>query len=255
MAAWSPCPQAPFDISAAALKKNWKQLHASDLEPWPKDAAVQAAWLLFHRGEFQQAHEAGLAAGAAGVTVANKAQITHARHLERDAAKRQAHLQEAAARALAQQKAEPGNANAWFWYAFALGRYAQDISTAKALTQGIGGKVKAALQKTIELAPEHADAHVGLGSFHAEVIAAVGPLLAKVQGADKATGVKLLRRALQLSPADPGVLLQVGNALVQLEGQARSAEADELCARAADHVARDAFEHLDVLAAKAELGE
>ena len=43
--------------------------------------------------------------------------------------------------------------------AYALGRYGQLIGVAKALTQGIGGKVSAALNTAIKLEPKHADAH------------------------------------------------------------------------------------------------
>ena len=53
---------------------------------------------------------------------------------------------EVAERAEAQQAAEPKNANAWYWQAYALGRYSQGISVAKALAQGLGSKVKNALE-------------------------------------------------------------------------------------------------------------
>ncbi|MFX8297259.1 hypothetical protein ABTL30_19790, partial [Acinetobacter baumannii] len=91
-------------------------------------------------------------------------------------------------RAEAQQAEEPKNANAYYWQAYALGRYGQGISVAKALAQGLGSKVKTALETTIKLAPKHADAHIALGAFHAEVIDKVGKLLGKTQGADTATG-------------------------------------------------------------------
>src|SRR5438309_2158218 len=76
MAEWSAFPHDKSDYSydAAALKKNWARLHAGDAEPLPKDDKVLAAWALFHAGEFQKAAEAGLKAGGAGVTVANKVQ-------------------------------------------------------------------------------------------------------------------------------------------------------------------------------------
>ncbi len=46
--------------------------------------------------------------------------------------------------------------------AYAVGRYGQGISVAKALAQGLGSKVKNALETTIKLAPKHADAHIAL---------------------------------------------------------------------------------------------
>ena len=73
--AWKKFPHADktFVYTGAALKKNWERLHCGDCEPFPADEAVQEAWRLYHHGEFQKACEAGLKAGGAGITVANKA--------------------------------------------------------------------------------------------------------------------------------------------------------------------------------------
>src|SRR5512144_2781526 len=85
MAKWTAFPYASDDYryDAAALKKKWARLHAGDAEPVPKDDKVLAAWTLFHAGEFQKAHDAGLKAGGAGITVANKAQAIYANYLEK----------------------------------------------------------------------------------------------------------------------------------------------------------------------------
>jgi hypothetical protein len=40
--------------------------------------------------------------------------------------------------------------------------------------QGLGGKIKHSLTQALELEPRHADAHVALGAYHAEVIDKVG---------------------------------------------------------------------------------
>src|SRR5450631_4633883 len=84
MAKWTAFPHdaADYSYDSATLKKNWARLHAGDAEPLPTDAKVLAAWALFHAGEFQKAAEAGLKAGGAGVTVANKAQAIYANYLE-----------------------------------------------------------------------------------------------------------------------------------------------------------------------------
>ena len=60
----------------------------------------------------------------------------------------------------------PDHANVWYMQAFVLGRYAQRISIVKALAEGIGGKVRRALDRALELEPRHADAHIALGSYH-----------------------------------------------------------------------------------------
>ena len=160
---------------------------------------------------------------------------------------------EAAERAAAQQQAEPKNPNAWYWQAYALGRYGQGISVAKALTQGLGVKVKAALETTIKLAPKHADAHIALGSFHAEVIDKVGKLLGRTQGADAATGLKMYERALALNPTSAIARVEYANGLVMVEGDKRMKQAEQLYADAAACEPMDAMERLDVEMARAEL--
>ena len=137
--------------------------------------------------------------------------------------------------------------------AYALGRYSQGISVAKALTQGLGSKVKGALETTIELQPKHADAHIALGAFHAEVIDKVGKLLGKTQGADTATGLKMFKQALALNPARAIARVEYANGLVMLEGDKQMKEAEKLYAEAADCKPLDAMERLDVEMAKEEL--
>jgi hypothetical protein len=255
MAQWAAFPYADTNYShtAASLKKHWAGLHAGDAEPMPKDADVLAAWGQFHAGDFQGAHEAGLKAGGAGITVANKAQSIYANYLEKSEKARLTMFLAVAARAEAQATAEPHNANAHYWMAYALGRYSQGISVTKALAQGLGGKVKSALETTIRLSPSHADAHIALGAFHAEVIDKVGRLLGRTQGADAATGLKLFQQALQLNPGSAIAMIEYANGLVMLEGDRRMAEAEALYAQAAACTAIDAMDRLDIEMAKAEL--
>ena len=237
----------------AKLKKQWARLHLGDAEPLPKDEKVLAAWALFHAGEFQKACEAGLKAGGAGITVANKAQSIYANYLEKSEKTKLAMFQEVAQRAEAQIAEDPKNANAHYWMAYALGRYSQGISVAKALAQGLGSKVKSALESAIKLQPKHADAHIALGAFHAEVIDKVGKLLGRTQGADTATGLKMFQQALKLNPGSAIAMIEYANGLVMLEGDKRMKEAEKLYAQAAESDAADAMERLDVEMAKAEL--
>ena len=255
MAKWTAFPHdnSPYVYDAAALKKKWARLHAGDAEPLPKDTKVLEAWALFHAGEFQKAYDAGLKAGGAGITVANKAQSIYANYLEKSEKTRLAMFQEVVTRAEAQAAAEPQNPNAHYWMAYALGRYSQGISVAKALAQGLGAKVKAALETTIKLAPKHADAHIVLGTFHAEVIDKVGSLLGKTQGASKATGLAMYQQALKLTPASAIAMVEYANGLVMLEGEKRMGDAEKLYADAAACTPVDAMERLDVEMAKAEL--
>ena len=255
MAKWTAFPHdgANYTYDGAALKKNWARLHAGDAEPLPKDDKVLAAWALFHAGEFQKAAEAGLKAGDAGITVANKAQAIYANYLEKSEKTKLALFMEVAERAEAQIAADPKNANAHYFMAYALGRYSQGISIAKALAQGLGGKVRSALETAIKLAPQHADAHIALGAFHAEVIDKVGSLLGRTQGASKDAGLAMFKTALKLNPTSAVAMVEYANGLVMLEGDKKMKEATQLYEDAAACEPKDAMERLDVEMAKAEL--
>src|SRR3569832_1652148 len=178
MAKWVAFPHAgEFSWDTATLPQAWTRLHIGDAEPLPQDDEVLAAWTLFHNGEFQRAVEAGLKAGGAGITVANKATAIYANYLEKKEKAKLDLLMQVAERAKAQAARDERNPNAWYWQGSALGRYSQGISVAKALAQGLGTRVKEALEKTMQLQPRHADAHIALGAFHAEVIDKVGTLI------------------------------------------------------------------------------
>jgi tetratricopeptide (TPR) repeat protein len=249
-----PYPEKQYVHTAATLKKAWGRLHHGDQEPYPKDAAVVDAWIAFHAGDFEPAARAGIAAGGAGVTVANKATAIYANYLEENEKKKLALFEEVAARAEQQQAREPKNANAFYWHAYALGRYAQGISIGKALAQGIGGKVKASLETTLKLAPKHADAHIALASYHAEVIDKVGSMIGGLTyGAKKETALKLYEAALKLAPGSAIARIEYANGLVMLEGKKGLAKAEKLYAEAAACEPLDAMERLDVELAKTEL--
>ena len=257
MAQWTLFPHAgEYAFNVTSLKKNWPHLHRGDCEPLPQDAAVLQAWVLFHNGEFQKAAEAGLKAGGDGITVANKATCIYANYLESREKTRLDLFMQAAERAEAQQTASPANANAWYWQAYALGRYSQGVSVAKALAQGLGSKVKSALEHTIKLAPQHADAHVALGAFHAEVIDKVGALIGGMTyGAKKDTGLAHFKEALRLNPGSAIAMIEYANGLVMLEGDKRLKDATRLYEQAATSDPLDAMERLDVDMAKVELQE
>jgi tetratricopeptide (TPR) repeat protein len=255
VARWTAFPHVgEYGFDAAAVRKHWDRLHAGDAEPLPADPAVLEAWTLFHRGEFHKAVEAGLKAGGDGITVANKACCIYADYLEKKEKARLDLFLEAAQRAESQAAREPKNPNAWYLQAYALGRYSQGISVAKALAQGLGSKVKEALERAIKLQPRHADAHVALGAFHAEVIDKVGALIGGMTyGAKKETGLKLFQEALKLHPGSAIAMIEYANGLVMLEGERKMKEATRLYEQAAAIEPLDAMERLNVELALAEL--
>ena len=255
MRQWTAFPHlGEYRFDAASVTRHWARLHAGDAEPLPGNAQVLQAWVLLHNGEFRKAAEAGMQAGGSGITVANKASCIYANYLEKKEKARLDLFMEVAQRAQAQASHDPKNPAAWFWQAYALGRYSQGISVAKALAQGLGGKVKEALEKTIQLQPRHADAHIALGAFHAEVIDKVGALIGGMTyGAKKELGLRLFQDALTINPDSAIGMIEYANGLMMLEGEARMKEATSLYERAAAFQPVDAIERLEVELARSEL--
>jgi len=255
MAKWIAFPHAAdYQFNAASLKRHWLRLHAGDREPCPSQPDELQAWMLFHNGRFQEATQVGLEAGGSGVTAANKATCIYAAYLEPRESARLELFQQVAQRADQQALAQPDNPNAWYWQAFALGRYSQGITVAKALAQGLGTRVREALETTIRLEPQHADAHIALGAFHAEVIDKVGTLIGGMTyGAKKDVGMKLYLNALTLSPNSAFAMVEYANALLMMDGDKAREEATDWYRRAARCTPLDATERLDVEMAKAEL--
>jgi hypothetical protein len=257
MARWTAFPfDGEFDFDAAHVKKKWARLHAGDLEPLPQEPKLLDAWALFHNGEFHKACSAGLKLGRMGVNVANKATCMYATYLEKHEERRLELLLEAAKRADHQVDHEPDNFNAHYWRAYALGRYSQGISVAKALAQGIGTKVKKDLETVLESQPDHPDAHIALGTFHAEVIDKVGSLIgAMAYGAHRDTGMRLFTQALQLHAQSATGMIEYARAMMMLDGEKMLKEATNLYQLAAQANPLDALERLDVELARNELAD
>lgn len=249
-----PHPDKAFDYSGARLARAWDGLHAGDCEPLPKDPGLQEAWRAFHRGDFKAAYDAGVALGPAGASVAVKAAGVHATYLLADEKARLQRFQSLVALAEAAIAALPRDPNAHYRRAYALGRYSQGLSVAKALQEGLAGKVRESLDRTLELAPKHAEAHTALGLYHAEIIAKVGAMIGGLTyGAKAAAGEKHLARALELTPESPIAHIEYGNGLMLLYGARREDDAAAAYETASRLAPRDAMEKLDVEFARSQL--
>jgi tetratricopeptide (TPR) repeat protein len=252
-ASWVKFPYVHKDYvyEGPALRKNWERLHRGDCEPFPKSEAVQEAWRLYHAGDFGAAVEAGVAAGLDGYSAANKAAAIYATYLEKSDAKKLKILSEAMARGEEAMTARPKDANAFYFYALSAGRYSQGISVAKALAQGLGGRVRDALREAIKLQPKHADAHIALGSWNAEIVGKVGAMMAKLTyGATKDAALESYQKAIKLNPDSAIARIEYANGLALLFGKERLKEAEKLYAEAAKMKAADAMERLDAESAK-----
>ena len=278
--AWTAFPHdaKAFAYTGDALKKAWPTLHAGDTEPYPdaKRAAallkaagkaapkgvdadalavqLQDAWRVFHRGDFKAAFDAGEALGPIGASVATKAIGIHATYLVDGEAEQLKRYELAAKLAEGAVKALPDEANSHYRLAFALGRYSQGISIAKALKQGIAGKVRDALDTALELAPRHAEAHTALALYHAEIINKIGAMIGGLTyGAKASEAESHIKTALKLTPDSPIAHIEYGNVLMLLHGDKQEDAAAAAYEKAAKLKPADAMEALDAAYAREQL--
>ena len=268
---WAAFPHdaTAFAYEGDALKKAWPKLHAGDCEPWPDTrragallkaagtaapkldaealaATLQEAWRAFHRGDFEGAFKAGEALGPIGASVAVKALGIHATHLVDDEAEQLRRYEQAAKLAESAIKALPDEANSHYRQAFALGRYSQGLSIAKALKLGIAGKVRASLDTALELAPKHAEAHTALALYHAEIIGKIGAMIGGMTyGAKASEAERHIKEALKLTPASPVTHIEHGNVLLLLDPRRNEDAAAAAYEKAARCKPLDAMEALD----------
>jgi tetratricopeptide (TPR) repeat protein len=255
-ASWIQYPYSTdeFDYPGSRLTAQWSRLHEGDREPVPDSAQLTEAWRRFHRGAFAEATQLGLELGLAGYTVANKAESTYAYYLLQDKAQQSQQLLAVAQRAEQAQAELPHAANAFYLQAYALGRRAQLISVTTALAEGVAGKVRAALERTLALEPNHADAHTALGAYHAELIDKLGGLIAgKMYGADREAALAHYQEGVRLAPHSISALTEYADGLLMLFGRRRLEEATDLYQRAVKIAPADALSRLDLERARAEL--
>jgi len=276
---WAAFPHdaKAYTYAGDALKKAWPKLHAGDCEPFPDDKraaallkaagkaapkldatalanALQDAWRDFHRGDFEAAFDAGSALGVVGASVAAKALGIHATYLVDADAEQLKRYEQAARLAEAAIKSLPGEANSHYRHAFALGRYSQGLSIAKALKQGIAGKVRESLDQALALEPKHAEAHTALALYHAEIIGKIGAMIGGLTyGAKAAEAESHIRTALKLTPDSPIAHIEHGNVLMLLHGDKQEDAAAAAYEKAAKLKPRDAMEALDAAYAKSQL--
>lgn len=276
---WAAFPHdaKAFAYAGDALKKAWPILHAGDVEPYPDtkraqalldacakpakgvDAAglaakLQDAWRSFHRGDFKVAFDAGEALGPLGASVAVKAMGIHATYLVDDEAERLKRYEQAAKLAEAAVKALPDEANSHYRHAFALGRYSQGLSIAKALKQGIAGKVRNSLDLALALEPKHAEAHTAMALYHAEIIDKIGAMIGGLTyGAKAAEAEAHIKTALKLTPDSPIAHIEYANVLLLLHGDKKEDQAAAAFEKASRLKPRDAMEALDAAHARAQI--
>ena len=187
----------------------------------------------FLDGEYLKAAEIGEAAGTSdSYAMAARALGVYGNFLAPES-ERISVLERAIGLAELAVSADSTNAEAHFQSAHVVGRYAENIGKMKALREGIAGRIRDFLETAIRLDPTHAEAHVALGGWHAE-IAAAGRIARWMYKGGLEEAIFHMERGLEIAPDSKVVLFEYGNRVADLDPDNGQARARELLSRAAD---------------------
>lgn len=261
---WQQLPEDfTFDYDQEQLAEIWDTLHAGDQYSYPLSLDdvdedilnTQAqAWLHYHNGDYQAAAELGVELAEHGAVVLAKSVAAYCDYLCEDEDEVLELLNSAIEITENAAESLPDCANAQFVNALLMGRYSQRISITKALSQGLGGKIKSYLESTLELEPDHAEAHTAMALYHAEIIDKIGAMIGGLTyGAKKPTALKHFETSIELTPDAPITAIEYANGLLLLGGN--DDKATELYQQAAECEAYDALQNCDISFAQDQFEE
>ena len=171
---------------------------------------------LMANGDFYQAAEIANQIGTSeGFSLAASALAIHGYEIAPDEEKEELFLR-AIAYAEKAVAMDPHNSESYLQVSHTLGRYAQVIGVAKALSGGFAEKTKAAMDKAISLDPKKYRAHLSLGSWHAEIVAAAGFMANLLYGANEEDALASYQTALKLAPKSNVVHFEYAVGLMKL---------------------------------------
>ncbi len=275
-----PTPDPAFDFRGDRLRDAWPQLHAGDREPFPDREAIaewlaaesrlgdnafgadadriaaelQDAWRAFHRGEFREAFERGLAVGPLGQAVAVTADGVQAFFLIPDGAERIARCEALVQRASDAIDLLPMQAGSHYRYGWALGLLARMLPSMQVLAEGLGSKLHAALDAALELDTDHPEAHTALGLYFAEAVNKLGAGLARMTlRVDPSAAETHLRTALRITPEAPNAWVGLGIGLGLLDARLHARERRQALETATSMQPMDARQALEIGYAKRKL--
>lgn len=251
---WEQLPKDyTFDYNQAQLAENWEKLHAGDRYEYPLNYegnedilnAQANAWLHYHNGNFQKAAELGLKLAEDGAVVLAKSVAAYCDYLCEDEDTVIQLLSDSIDFCTTAADALPECASTQFSAALMMGRYSQRISITKALSQGLGGKIKAYLESALELEPNHAEAHTAMGLYHAEIIDKIGAMIGGLTyGAKKPIALEHFETSMELAANLPITSIEYANGLLLLADKDKKSPA--LYQQAAECEALDAIQNCDI---------
>lgn len=262
---WEQLPDDyKFNYTAQQLTELWSELHAGDCYAFPltfsdeyDDNILNSqvdAWLDYHNGNFMESAQKAVDLDEHGAVILAKSVAAYCDYLCEDEDHALSLLKETMEFCEKAAEELPDCANTQFVSALIMGRYSQRISITKALSQGLGGKVKNHLQKTLELEPGHAEAHTAMGLYHSEIIDKVGSMIGGLTyGAKKHIAIEHFEKSMELTPDVPITSIEYANGILLLEGSKGNQKAMKLYKHAASQEAADAIQACDISFANDQL--
>ena len=206
--------------------------------------SIEAARAAFSEGEYVEAAGLGEALGtASGHALAAEALAIYAHYVAEEEAKAPL-LQRAMRSAETAIELDPGSAEAHLQSAHATGRYSQLFGPMKAMREGYPKKVRALIERAVELDPDHFGAHLSLASWHAEAIDKGGMMARTLLGANKKTALTHFEQAMALAPDRNIVLIEYAAGLLMLERRKGRSRARDMLVRGIELPPQDAFQRI-----------
>lgn len=251
----------------ARYPQMWKELRFQDEDYVAHSRNALEVWLLFFRGDFQAAREAGIEYGGFARVPALFAQLVQAIYLAETLREKHTLLQDAVEgityygtvfqpQPQDDQQYRADYAMIRLGYAYGVGRIAEDVSIPTALSRDYIGKVMRASNDILAVYPEHP---MGLGlsaGISANIIRRAGALGGKIAfGASGDDAKTRFETSFALVPDVALTRFEYANTLLYVDSASAIDEAIAQLRMAAAFTPRHAIEALDVAYARKRLAE
>ena len=208
------------------------------------DQSIKAAHTAYAEGRFIEAAELAEALETSeGYALAAKSLAVYTYHIAEDG-KKQTLFDRAVLLAEEAIRLDATNPNAHIQLAHVMGRYAQTVGTLEAVSKGYPKRVRKALENTLRLNPEIADAHLSLATWHTEAVISGGFMAKVLYGASKKDALTHYEKALKLAPGEKVTLVEYAFGLLLLNDTANRNQARNLLIHAIKLPSKDAHDRI-----------
>ena len=206
--------------------------------------SIESARVAYADGRFAEASELAAVLGTSeGLAFAAETLAIHGFYVAEES-EQQALFQRAMGYAEEAIALDDSNPEAHLQLSHAMGRYAQTLGAMKAVREGVASKVRDAMERAVELAPDLGRAHLSLASWHAEAVRSGGVMARMLYGASKKRAEEHYERAFALAPDDKAVQTEYATGLMLINTRKNRAAARELLQRAVETPPHDAYERI-----------